>query len=80
MPGVNLKDAADVNRQHEQTDKLNESAAQDKIEGNWTDDGKGYIGPISNIRIAFNIDDKSGRITIKVIDNLTNEVIRYVPP
>jgi hypothetical protein len=81
FPGVNQGNAEDISdSRHTQVDKLKESMDPDGIKSDLTQDGKGHIGPISDIRIAFNIDDKSGRITIKVIDNLTNEVIRYVPP
>jgi len=33
-----------------------------------------------NHRLTFKIDDSTGRLTARVIDNSTNEVIREIPP
>ncbi|MBC7084267.1 MAG: flagellar protein FlaG [Bacillota bacterium] len=35
---------------------------------------------IVNIRITFHVDTDTGEVTIKVIDNVTGEVVRYIPP
>lgn len=35
---------------------------------------------IINTRIAFEIEEKSGRVVIKVVDNVTGEVLRQIPP
>lgn len=33
-----------------------------------------------NHRLNFKIDDSTGRLTARVIDNKTNEIIREIPP
>ena len=33
-----------------------------------------------NHRLRFSIDESTGRLQVRVIDNLTNEIIREVPP
>ena len=33
-----------------------------------------------NVRLVFNLDDKTGEIVVKVIDPKTQEVIRQIPP
>lgn len=35
---------------------------------------------VVNIRITFHVDNDTGDVTIKVIDNATGEVVRYIPP
>ncbi len=35
---------------------------------------------VANIRVAFHVDMETGDVTIKVIDNVTGEVVRSVPP
>lgn len=35
---------------------------------------------VVNIRVAFHVDNETGDVTIKVIDNATGEVVRYIPP
>lgn len=35
---------------------------------------------VVNIRVAFHVDNETGDVTIKVIDNVTGEVVRYIPP
>lgn len=35
---------------------------------------------VVNIRITFHVDSDTGEVTIKVIDNVTGEVVRYIPP
>ncbi len=86
LPGANRKNTDDVYNddvnegRHARVDRLGELTHPNGTEVSGTDDKAGHIEPMSDIRIAFSIDDKSGRITIKVIDNLTNEVIRHVPP
>lgn len=35
---------------------------------------------VVNIRITFHVDSDTGEVTIKVIDNATGEVVRYIPP
>ncbi len=35
---------------------------------------------VVNIRVAFHVDGETGDVTIKVIDNATGEVVRYIPP
>jgi flagellar protein FlaG len=37
-----------------------------------------FVNPI-NSAIQFNLDDQSGRMIVKVVDNTTNEVIRQFP-
>ena len=81
QPGVNLGDTDDVNEDpRAPVDDPGEPAHLNDTEVDRTLNKTGHIEPMSDIRIAFSIDDKSGRITIKVIDNLTNEVIRHIPP
>ena len=65
-----------------QTDanKTKEALDSDTIQEDVEKNEDGYQMPTNNIRITFSIDDKSGRISIRVIDALTDEVIRYVPP
>ncbi|MEW6227349.1 MAG: flagellar protein FlaG [Bacillota bacterium] len=35
---------------------------------------------VVSIRVAFHVDNETGDVTIKVIDNMTGEVVRYIPP
>ncbi len=35
---------------------------------------------VVNIRVTFHVDGNTGDVTIKVIDNATGEVVRYIPP
>lgn len=35
---------------------------------------------VVNIRLTFHVDSDTGEVTIKVIDNVTGEVVRYIPP
>lgn len=39
-----------------------------------------FAESVVNIRLAFHVDGESGDVTIKVIDNVTGEVVRYIPP
>ncbi len=79
--GVNPENAEDITEyRYMPTGKPGKLTHLNETQAEGTEDKASHIGSISNIRIAFSIDDKSGRITIKVIDNLTNEVIRHVPP
>ncbi len=79
--GVNSKNVEDsTERRHMRTGKPGGSTHRNEAQAGGNQDTESYIQPVSDIRIAFSIDDKSGRITIKVIDNLTNEIIRHVPP
>lgn len=81
LPGANGENTDNINEgRHACAGKPGTSACTDQPEVEGTDDNKGYSEFTGDIRIAFSIDDKSGRITIKVIDNLTGEVIRHVPP
>ncbi|NLS45007.1 MAG: flagellar protein FlaG, partial [Firmicutes bacterium] len=65
---------------HTSLNKAKEALDPTEIQGDTESDEDRYLMPTNNIRITFSIDDKSGRISIRVIDALTNEVIRYVPP
>ncbi|NPB09018.1 MAG: flagellar protein FlaG [Thermodesulfobacteria bacterium] len=33
-----------------------------------------------NVRLVFNVDEKTGEIVVQVVDPKTNEVIRQIPP
>ncbi|MGE5584894.1 MAG: flagellar protein FlaG [Bacillota bacterium] len=35
---------------------------------------------VVNIRVTFHVDGDTGEVTIKVIDNATGRVVRYIPP
>ncbi|HXL04336.1 MAG: flagellar protein FlaG [Firmicutes bacterium] len=78
IPEINADDIDSSN--HTCAEKPWETMQPVEEQTDETENEKGCAVSISNIRIAFSIDDKSGRISIKVIDNLTDEVIRHVPP
>jgi hypothetical protein len=81
IPGVNGEKADDIDSSSRTfVEKPRETLEPVEVRADEIENEKDCGVPISNIRIAFSIDDKSGRISIKVIDNLTDEVIRHVPP
>ncbi len=81
IPGVNGEKADDIDSSSRTSaEKPWETLDHAEVQADEIENEKGCPMPTGNIRIAFSIDDKSGRISIKVIDNLTDEVIRHVPP
>lgn len=45
-----------------------------------TIDKVNHLLEISNYHIKFRLDDKSGRLQVKLIDDESNETIREIPP
>ncbi len=81
ISAVNAEKTDDINSSSRtSSEKPWETLDPIEVQADEIENEKGCPMPTGNIRIAFSVDDKSGRISIKVIDNLTDEVIRHVPP